>query len=62
MADEKPAGNPFTPIFFIIGLLVVLAAIWWVRGGPNQQADSGTPTTSQTDTGTNVDTSATNQY
>lgn len=33
MADDKaPAGNPYEPIFFLLGILAVLLALWWMRG------------------------------
>jgi hypothetical protein len=33
MADDKaPAGNPYEPVFFLLGILAVLFALWWMRG------------------------------
>ncbi|MEI6864028.1 MAG: hypothetical protein WCK46_01475 [Candidatus Adlerbacteria bacterium] len=37
MADEpKPEGGIPSTVTFIVGLLVVLGALWWVQGGPNR--------------------------
>jgi len=33
MADDKaPAGSPYEPVFFILGILFVLGVLWWMRG------------------------------
>ena len=62
MADE-PAPSAVIPetVVFIVGLLVVLGAIWWVRGGPNQHTDTSGTATTTPQTATSTDTSVTTQ-
>lgn len=37
MADENHGGgNIPETVTFIVGLLIILFALWWVRGGPGQ--------------------------
>jgi hypothetical protein len=36
-----PPGNPWEMVWFIGGILLVLFAIWWVRGGPRLAQQNG---------------------
>jgi hypothetical protein len=39
MADEKkPEESPYTMVWFVVGGLAILIALWWVQGG-SERAD-----------------------
>ena len=36
MADEHKGPGPVEDLFFIIGVIVVLVAVWFATGGPSR--------------------------
>lgn len=35
MADEQPSTSPWEPVVLILGIIIVLLALIWARGGLN---------------------------
>ncbi|MCX6819898.1 MAG: hypothetical protein NT019_01250 [Candidatus Adlerbacteria bacterium] len=59
MADEpKPEGGIPSTVVFIVGLLAVLGALWWVQGGPNRPQPGADTTNTPPSDYTNVDANA----
>ena len=36
MADKEPEESPYTMVWFVVGGLAILIALWWIQGGPER--------------------------
>jgi hypothetical protein len=34
MPEKKEPGSPWEPVWWVVGLLVVIAIVWYANGGP----------------------------
>ncbi len=36
MADDKGGESPYELVWFVVGILAILIALWWMNGGPEK--------------------------
>lgn len=41
MPEKKPAGSPWEPVWWVVGLLVVTAIVWYANGGEARSSLNG---------------------